>query len=88
MNEQTNIPTPQQVKYLRYLAHQADDAGVRFLPINSLTRQQAHDWIAYDSAVRVTGQISISTRSVAARAGKADVPARPRRRDQRASARE
>jgi hypothetical protein len=47
MNEQTNIPTPQQVKYLRYLAHQAHDAGVPFLPINGLTRQQAHDWIEY-----------------------------------------
>jgi len=47
MNEQPNIPTAQQRKYLGYLLSRAHERGVPHLPTATLSRQQISEWIDY-----------------------------------------
>jgi hypothetical protein len=47
MNEQPNIPTAQQRKYLGYLLSRAHERGVRHLPTATLSRQRVSDSIDY-----------------------------------------
>ena len=44
MNKQRITPA---VRYLRYLASAAHEAGLPFLPINDLSSRQVSEWIAY-----------------------------------------
>ena len=40
-------PQPAGRRYLRYLLARAHEAGVPYLPVESLTDRSVHDWIAY-----------------------------------------
>lgn len=48
MTEQLHLqPQPAGRRYLRYLLHRAHEAGVPYLPVDTLTDRSVRDWIAY-----------------------------------------
>lgn len=48
MTEQLHLqPQPAGRRYLRYLLHRAHEAGVPYLPVDSLTDRSVRDWIEY-----------------------------------------